>query len=57
MQKGKGYITCYGIEWKNKKHFGQYVEPIYILKKCKKVVLTIYKALFLVSFNQCRMEK
>ena len=57
MYKGKEYLSCYGIDSKNKKYFGQYVEPIYILQTCKEVVLTIYKALFLVSFNQCRMEQ
>ena len=57
MQKGKAYISFYGIDWKIKKHFGQYVEPIYILQTCKEVVLKIYKEFFLVSFNQCRMEK
>ena len=57
MYKGKAYLSCYGIDSKSKKYFGQYVEPIYILQTCKEVVLTIYKALFIVSFNQHSMKE
>ena len=57
MYKGKAYLSCYGIDSKNKKYFGQYVEPIYILQTCKEVVLTIYKELFIVSFNQHSMKQ